>query len=169
MPLLTATLGDITRLKVDVIVNAANTSLLGGGGVDGAIHRAAGPALLEHCRTLGGCDPGRAKITPGFALPARHIIHTVGPRWLDGQSGEPGLLASCYRESLRLAVANKLRSIAFPCISTGVFGYPFRPAAEIAVHTVREFVDLDGSLSEIIFCCFTPKEQAIYEELLSID
>jgi len=132
--------GDITRLAVDAIVNAANASLLGGGGVDGAIHRAAGPELTDHCRSLGGCPTGQAKLTPGFRLPARHVIHTVGPVWHGGDHGEDELLASCYRECLRLAAENGLASIAFPAISTGIYGFPPERAAAIAVREIRRFL-----------------------------
>lgn len=147
---------DITRLSVDAIVNAANTSLLGGGGVDSAIHRAAGPELLEACRPLGGCATGDAKITPGFHLPARWVIHAVGPVWQGGEQDEPKLLASCYRRSLELAVEAGARSVAFPAISTGVFAYPKEDAARIAVATVAAFLRQNSGLGEVVFCCFDP-------------
>ena len=167
MTILKAHQGDITKLAVDAIVNAANSSLLGGGGVDGAIHRAAGPALLEECRALRGCKTGDAKVTAGHRLPAKFVIHTVGPVWQGGSQGEPDLLASCYRHSLQLAAERGLRSIAFPAISTGVFGYPFRAAAEIAVATARDFTSSPTSIEEIIFCCFSARDYEVYAELLS--
>jgi len=164
---LTAIQSDITKLSVDAIVNAANRALLGGGGVDGAIHRAAGPELLEECRQLVGCETGDAKITRGYKLPAKFIFHTVGPVWHGGNSGESDLLASCYRRSLEIAAEKKLTSIAFPCISTGVFGYPPQLAAQVAVSTVREFVKKPTTIQEVTFCCFSASDQAIYAALLN--
>jgi O-acetyl-ADP-ribose deacetylase (regulator of RNase III) len=164
--MLRAIQADITTLEVDAIVNAANASLLGGGGVDGAIHRAAGPQLLAECRQLQGCEPGQARITGGYRLPAKYVVHTVGPIWRGGNAGEPELLASCYRSSLKLAVDHGAVTIAFPCISTGVFGYPREAAAEIAVATVREFVARHPQRLDVTFCCFNSEDLAIYERLL---
>jgi O-acetyl-ADP-ribose deacetylase (regulator of RNase III) len=162
---LVALQADITTLDVDAIVNAANESLLGGGGVDGAIHRAAGPELLAECRTLGGCATGDAKLTRGYRLKARHVIHTVGPVWRGGSRGEPGQLASCYRRSLEIAGAHDLRSIAFPAISTGAYGYPREAAARIAVQTVAGFA---GGPTDVVFCCFSADDTRRYHDLIAI-
>jgi O-acetyl-ADP-ribose deacetylase len=164
---LSALQADITTLQVDVIVNAANSSLLGGGGVDGAIHRAAGPELLQECRLLGGCNTGDAKITKGYSLPAKFVIHAVGPVWRGGTQNEPELLASCYRRSLELAADRNLTSIAFPSISTGIYGFPLKPAAEIAAATVRSFLENPTSLQRVIFCCFSTGDLSTYQELLA--
>ena len=147
--------GDITQLEVDAIVNAANATLLGGGGVDGAIHRAAGPELLAECRTLGGCAPGDAKITQGYRLPARFVIHTVGPVWRGGKRGEDEMLANCYRNSLQVAVENGIKTLAFPAISCGAYGYPIEKAAQIAVKTTREFLSNDNMVEKVIFAVFS--------------
>ncbi|HUU12566.1 MAG TPA: O-acetyl-ADP-ribose deacetylase [Terriglobia bacterium] len=158
--------GDITQQKVDAIVNAANTSLLGGGGVDGAIHRAAGPKLLEECRTLGGCPTGQAKITGGHNLPAKHVIHTVGPVWNGGRHGEDDLLASCYRNSVALAEQHGIKTIAFPCISTGVYGFPFERAAKIAVAEVKSFLERSKRIEQVVFVCFLKRDYECYVKIL---
>jgi len=166
MTTLKAVQEDITKLAVDAIVNAANSSLLGGNGVDGSIHRVAGNDLLKACRQLGGCPTGDAKLTPGFRLPARHVIHAVGPVWHGGKGGEPEQLASAYRRSLEIAAGAGLATIAFPCLSTGAYKYPTRDAAEIAVATVSAFVAAPSSLTEVIFCCFSAPDYKIYHDLL---
>ena len=158
--------GDITRLDVDAIVNAANSSLLGGGGVDGAIHRAAGPRLLAECRTLGGCPTGEARITKGYDLPARHVIHTVGPVWHGGGAGEAGLLASCYTQSLRLAEEAGLETIAFPGISTGVYGYPKERACEVAVEAVSGWLETHDLPRTVTLCCFGADDAELYRRRL---
>jgi O-acetyl-ADP-ribose deacetylase (regulator of RNase III) len=158
--------GDITKLEVDAIVNAANTTLLGGGGVDGAIHRAAGPELLVECRTLGGCHPGKAKITGAYRLPARFVIHTVGPVWRGGKHDESQTLANCYRNSLRLAVENDIRTIGFPAISCGAYGYPIEEAAHIALTTTREFLALSDEIEKVIFVVWGEEVYNAYRRLL---
>ena len=161
------TQADITKLAVDAIVNAANSSLLGGGGVDGAIHRAAGPGLLEECRKLHGCPTGQAKITGGYHLPAKHVIHTVGPVWHGGQHNEDELLAECYRNSLKLAVENNLKTIAFPAISTGVYSFPLERATRIAVREVQDFLSKDRSIEKVIFVCFGGETFQTYQQVLA--
>ena len=165
-PTLEVVIADITTLEVDAIVNAANSSLLGGGGVDGAIHRAAGRELLAACRTLNGCRTGEAKITPGFKLPASHVIHTVGPVWSGGGRREAELLGACYRNALQLAAKHELRSIAFPAISTGVYGYPAGDAAKIAVATTAEVLDGAGLPGWVIFCCFSEGSARLHQQAL---
>jgi len=162
-----AVLADITTLEVDALVNAANRSLLGGGGVDGAIHRAAGPELLAECRELGGCDSGDVRITKGYRLRAGYVIHAVGPVWSGGTKGEEQLLAACYRKAVELAAQHGLRSLAFPAISTGVYGYPPGPAARVAVRAVQEALSLLPSPLEVIFCCFSQDDLALYESVLA--
>ena len=158
--------GDITKVDVDAVVNAANTTLLGGGGVDGAIHRAAGAELLAECRTLGGCEPGKAKITRGYCLPARFVIHTVGPIWRGGKHGEPETLADCYRNSLQLAVENGIKTIAFPAISCGAYGYPIQAAAQIALKTTREFLASTDKIDKVIFVLWSEEIYEAYHRLL---
>ena len=159
--------GDITILKIDAIVNAANSALLGGGGVDGSIHRAGGPAILEECRKIGGCPTGEAVITTAGNLPAKHVIHTVGPIWKGGNAGEPELLANCYRNSLQLAAYHQLKTIAFPNISTGVYGYPKDQAAQIAVSTTKQFILPDYPIKEVIFICFDAENFRLYKNHLT--
>jgi O-acetyl-ADP-ribose deacetylase len=159
--------GDITTLNVDAVVNAANTTLLGGGGVDGAIHYAAGPELLEECRRLKGCPTGEARITPGYRLAARWIIHTVGPVWKGGTRNEAALLAACYENSLRLAAGRNLRSVAFPAISTGAYAYPLKEATEIAIREVLRLTNVSEAFQEVVFCCYSGAHFATYKGLLA--
>lgn len=159
--------GDITTFKVDAIVNAANSSLLGGGGVDGAIHRAAGPDLLKECRTLNGCPTGQAKITKGYKLNAKFVIHTVGPVWRGGSNNEDELLANCYKNSLNLAEENNIKTIAFPSISTGVYSFPFERACKIAIKTVKEFLENNTSIEKVIFVCFSESDFEVYKNKLN--
>jgi O-acetyl-ADP-ribose deacetylase (regulator of RNase III) len=166
MATLEAVQGDITTMHVDAIVNAANSSLLGGGGVDGAIHRAAGPELVRECAAFGGCPTGEARITKGYRLPARHVIHTVGPVWSGGRAGEAELLARCYTSSLTLAWEHQLRSIAFPSISTGAYGYPIEEASRVAVRAVREWLKAPSSLTLVRLVCFSHRDLSVYEEAL---
>ena len=166
-PRVSVVLGDITEQRVDAIVNAANTSLLGGGGVDGAIHRAAGPELLRECRSLGGCETGRAKVTKGYRLRAKYVIHAVGPVWRGGNAGEDELLKNCYRNSLAVAEQHGVKTIAFPSISTGAYGFPIRSAARIAISTVREHLIGPTKIEEAIFVCFTKPDFDVYHALLS--
>ena len=166
MPKVSVVLGDITAQRVDAIVNAANTSLLGGGGVDGAIHRAAGPEFLRECRTLGGCETGQAKLTKGYRLPAKHVIHTVGPVWIEGKAGEDELLSRCYHNSLALAELSGMKSIAFPSISTGAYGFPIKRAAQIAISTVSKYLNSPTKIEEAIFVCFSKSDYDVYKSLL---
>jgi O-acetyl-ADP-ribose deacetylase (regulator of RNase III) len=159
--------GDITKQKVDAIVNAANTTLLGGGGVDGAIHHAAGPELLAECKNLNGCKTGEAKITKGYNLPVKFVIHTVGPIWEAGNNGEDQLLTNCYNNSLKLAVDNQIKTIAFPAISTGVYGFPLERATQIAIKTTANFLISDESIKKVIFICFDKKTYQTYENVLA--
>ncbi len=159
------TQGDITKMQVEAIVNAANESLLGGGGVDGAIHRAAGPALLEECRIIGGCPTGEARITKGHQLPAKYVIHTVGPVWHGGNQNEPALLANCYKNSLQLSVEHDVKTIAFPAISTGVYGYPLKAATEIALQETAVFLQKNSSLEKVVFVCFGEEVFTVYDAL----
>jgi len=161
--------GDITKQKVDAIVNAANTTLLGGGGVDGAIHHAAGPELLEECKNLNGCKTGEVKITKGYNLPAKFVIHTVGPIWGAGNNGEDQLLTNCYNNSLKLAVDNQIKTIAFPAISTGVYGFPLERATQIAIKTTADFLISDESIKKVIFICFDKKTYQAYENILTLN
>lgn len=168
-PIIEVTLGDITTQKVDAIVNAANTSLLGGGGVDGAIHRAAGPELLAECRALHGCPTGEARITRGYRLPAKWVIHTVGPVWRGGNNSEDDLLASCYRRSLDLAIQNRICTLAFPAISTDVYSFPLERATRIAIREVRAFLEKNSTLERVLFVCFDTDTQKCYQRLLAED
>lgn len=166
MPKIELVQADITQLEVDAIVNAANSSLLGGGGVDGAIHRAAGPQLLAECSAIGGCPTGEARITKGYNLKAHFVIHTVGPVWRGGQNNESILLANCYRNSLKLAVENGCFSVAFPNISTGIYGFPKEEAAEIAIHEVKLFLSSNNLIKQVIFCCYDNENYSIYNKIL---